>query len=138
MNLYYNIWTDCIKKAQSQPRNKDDWKVYTLLFMSIAMTFNLIFLLFIFSEINIINTIPILKINITGITYLDGFLRFFISYLLPFLLINYFFIFYRNRYLKILQKYKYYNGRLFIVYFLGSIGILLIYFFIAFLIIKVL
>ncbi len=138
MNLYYKIWADCIKKAQSQPRNKDDWKIYTLLFMSIAMTFNLIFLLFIFSEINIINTIPILKINITGITYLDGFLRFFISYLLPFLLINYFLIFYKNRYINILQKNKYYNGRLFVVYFLGSIGILLIYFFIAFLIIKVL
>lgn len=40
MKLYYQIWVDCILKAKSRPQNKNDWKIYTLIFMSMAMAPN--------------------------------------------------------------------------------------------------
>lgn len=58
---------------------------------------------------------------------LDVFSSFFILYLLPMLIINYFLIFYNGRYEKLIQKYPYRNGKLFGVYFaLSMLGPVLI------------
>jgi hypothetical protein len=137
MKLYYEIWTDCITKARSLPKNKSDWKLYTLLFMSMAMALNLVFILFILAEIKVTDKIFIIPIDIFAGTKIDAFISFFISYLLPFLIINYFLIFYKEKYKTILSQYKYRNGKLFLSYFFSSIGVLILYFFIAFLIVKV-
>lgn len=137
MKLYYEIWTDCITKARSLPKNKSDWKLYTLLFMSMAMALNLVFILFILAEVKVTDKFFIIPIDIFPGTKFDAFISFFISYLLPFLIINYFLIFYKEKYKAILLKYKYRNGKLFLAYFFGSIAILILHFFIAFLIVKV-
>lgn len=137
MNIYYNIWADCISKAKSLPKNKNDWKIYTLIFMSMSMALNLVVLLFSLADLGITKSIPIIPIDIFPGTKLDAFVSFFISYLLPFIITNYYLIFYKEKYKQMLQKYKYYNGKLFMTYFLCSIGALILYFIIAFLIVKV-
>lgn len=121
MNLYYKIWVDCILKAQSQPNNKNNWKFFTMVFMSMPMA------------INIAVFMAILQRNILGhffydirISSLEGtrtgaFLSFFILFLLLPLLINYLLIFKNNRYEQLVKKYKYHNGKLFISYFLTSL-----------------
>ena len=53
MKIYYKIWVDCILKAQSKPENLNNWKVFTMVFMSISMALNLVFLLFVFSDLGI-------------------------------------------------------------------------------------
>lgn len=137
MKLYYEIWTDCITKARSLPKNKSDWKLYTLIFMSMAMALNLVFVLFIIATLGITEKIFIIPVDIFPGSKIDAFISFFLSYLLPFLLINYYLILYKEKYKEILIKYKYRNGKLFLSYFLGSIGVLILYFFIAFLVVKV-
>jgi hypothetical protein len=138
MKLYYELWTDCIKKARSLPKNKSDWKIYTLIFMSMAMALNLGFILILlilhFDARFYYYPVPI---DVFPGTKIDAFISFFISFLLPFLLINYYFIFYKEKYKEILLKNKYRNGKLFLSYFFGSIGVLILYFFIAFLVLKV-
>jgi hypothetical protein len=57
--------------------------------------------------------------------------------LLPFLTLNYFLIFYKEKYNQLVSKYKYHNGKLFVAYFLSSIGILPLYFICAVMIVKI-
>ena len=137
MKLYYEIWTDCITKARYLPKNKSDWKLYTLIFMSVAMALNLVFLLFIIATIKITEKIFIIPIDIFPGTKFVALISFFVSYLLPFLLINYYLIFYKEKYKQILLKYTYHNGRYFLSYFFGSIGLLILYFLVAFFVVKV-
>lgn len=137
MKIYYKIWVDCILKAQSKPENLNNWKVFTMVFMSISMALNLVFLLFVFSDLGITEKIFIIPIDIFTGTKIDAFFSFFISYLLPFLTLNYFLIFYKEKYNQLVSKYKYHNGKLFVAYFLSSIGILPLYFICAVMIVKI-
>jgi len=121
MNLYYKIWVDTIVRLRSLPQNEKMWKFYAITFISMAMA------------INIAVFMAVLQRNILGyffydirISFLEGtrtgsFLSFFILFLLLPLLINYLLIFRNNRYEKLIKKYRHYNGRLFMSYFLISL-----------------
>ncbi len=137
MKIYYKIWVDCILKAQSKPENKNNWKLFTIVFMSISMALNIVFILFVFSDLGITEKIFVIPIDVFPGTKVDAFYSFFISYLLPFLTLNYFLIFYKEKYKQLMLKYKYNNGKLFVTYFLSSIVILPLYFISAVLIVKI-
>lgn len=139
MKIYYKIWVDCIRKARSQPQNKSNWKLFTMIFMSMAMAINLWFITFVLM-VHFKYSIPFfpLKIGVFQGTRIGSFVNFFVSYLLPFLILNYFLIFYKRKYKKLIKVYPYRKGILFSAYFFGSLGIILLYFLIAFLILKVL
>lgn len=127
MNLFYRIWVDCIIKARSVPSNKNDWKLFTMFFMTMAMALNLG------------TVLSIIQLHILGYVFYDinfsifpgeklnNLLSFFTLYITVPLLINYFLIFRKNRFKKLLQCYKYSNGRLFLSYFIGSVLGSLIY-----------
>ncbi len=138
MKLYYTIWVDCILRAKSQPQNKNNWRFFTMLFMSMSMALNLWFISFILMlHLNFSLSIYPFKIDLFPATRIDAFVSFFLSYLLPPLLFNYFLIFHKNKYQELIKIYPYYEGRLFLKYFLGSLGIIAIYFSLAFLVVKV-
>lgn len=121
MNIYYKIWVDCIVKARSIPANKNNWKRFTMIFMSMAMAINFAMIMAILQR-NILGfSFYDFRVDIFPGTKLDAFISFFILFLLPMLLINYFLILRNNRYELILAKYKSYNGKLFISYFLASL-----------------
>lgn len=122
MNLYYKIWVDGILKAKSRPQNRKDWKVYTLIFTSMAMALNLIVIVTIIESHILHKSFYELDFDIFPGTNLDAFMSFFILFLLPPLLLNYLLIFRGNRYEKLIKRgYKYYNGKLYAGYFLGSL-----------------
>ncbi|GAB3417699.1 hypothetical protein [Niabella aquatica] len=138
MQLYYKIWVDCIVKLRSRPQNVGLWKFFAMTFMSTTMVLNFWFISFL-SMLHLhaeFSFFPI-EINLFPGTRIDAFFSFFISYLLPFLLLNHFLIFYKDRYKKLINLYPSYDGRLFLKYFLGSLGLIFIYFCIAFLVVKV-
>jgi hypothetical protein len=54
---------------------------------------------------------------------LDALISGFTLFILPNVLLNYFLIFRNNRYEMLLTKYKSYNGKLFISYFLASLAL---------------
>jgi hypothetical protein len=119
MSLYYRIWVDSIKRIRSIEKNKDDWKIKIIIIMSVAMTYNLMMIM------------AILQRNILGISFYgiespllseleNDILTILVLFFLPCISINYLLIFRRNRYEKLLEKYPYYNGKLFVIYFLTS------------------
>ena len=121
MNIYYKIWVDCIIKARAIPANKNNWKRFTMIFMAMAMALNFMLFMAILQRNFLGISFYHLKVDILPGTKLDAFINFFVLFLLPMLLINYFLIFRNNRFEILLEKYKSYNGKLFISYFLASL-----------------
>jgi len=121
MNIYYKIWVDCIIKARSIPANKNNWKRFTMIFMSMAMAINFAMVMAVLQRNVLQFSFYDFRVDIFPGTKLDAFISFFVLYLLPMLLINYLIIFRNNRYEILLEKYKSYNGKLFISYFLASL-----------------
>ena len=119
MSLYYRIWVDCILRLKSLPKNKEDWQLKSMSIMSTAMAMNLVLIMIIlqkgvldyyFYEINI----PFLS------DFVNYMLTMLILYFSPGVLLNYILIFRRKRFEKLLKKYPYHNGKLFLVYLLIS------------------
>lgn len=137
--FYYRLWVDTITKIQSIPKNKDMWEFYSISFISIAMALNLWFVTFLLMlHLNIVIPFLPLRLDIFPGNKLDAFLGFFISYLFPMLLINYLLIFKNRKYLELVKSYKPQNGKLFLKYFLGSLLIIILYFIIGYIVVKLL
>jgi hypothetical protein len=139
MKLFYLVWVDAITKLRSRPQNAGIWKFYSMAFVSMAMALNLWFLMFILmlhAKISL-SFFPI-SVDIFAGTRIDAFMGFFISYLLPMLVINYFLIFRNERWRELIKQYESHNGKYFLIYFLGSIGLIVIYFITAFVIVRLL
>ena len=121
MKFYYILFSDAINKILTVEKSKDLWKLYILFYISFAMGFKLFMLSFILNDLNILKIETIeLKLNITSIYFIDSFLSYAIVYLFPFLILNYFLIFYKEKYKDIIVKYKHYNGKVISWYFVVS------------------
>jgi len=139
MRVYYEVWVDAITKIRSRPQNAGMWKFFCMTFISMAMALNLWFLTFVLM-LNAKITIPFFPIHIDVFpgTRIDAFVSFFVSYLLPMLTSNYFLIFRNDRWRELVKQYESQNGKFFLKYFLGSIGLIVVYFLVAFVIVKML
>lgn len=129
-NIYYQIWVDCIASFK---KNNTDWKWKSMLYINLAMGFNLMFVLYFLG-----NFFPIFKkyhieIDIFRGTSLDALVEYVILYGVPIYLLNYFLIFYNRKFEKLLTSYPNYSGKYFLVYFIMSLGLpfigITIYFF---------
>lgn len=123
MNIYYKIWVDCITKARSIPANKNNWKQFSMVFMSMVMAINFAMIMAIVQRNILQFSFYDLRIDVFPGRKLDAFISFFVLYLLPMLIINYYLIFKNNNYEILLVKYKSHDGKLFIGYFLTSLAI---------------
>lgn len=115
-NMYYKVWVDAIVWEQATNGKRRNWKVYTLLPISLCQGVNLLTICF-WCHISIF-----INIQLFSVKPLNSFLSYSISLLLPFVILNYFIIIYNQRYKSLINKYKYHNGKLYIWYFLLSIG----------------
>ena len=118
MGLYYRIWVDAIIRLRS--RDEKNWKFKGMFIMSISMTFN--FALFsVILERNILHT-NFYKIDMPFLSEdTNDILTTLILLVLPCIVINYILIMRNNRYEKLIKKYPYHDGKLFVVYFLISL-----------------
>jgi hypothetical protein len=120
MGLYYRIWVDSITRLRSIESNKDNWQIKSIITMSIAMTFNFLLFMAILQR-NVLHCyfyklkFPLLS------EYESNIFTILILFLLPCVVANYLLIFRGKRYEKLMQKYPYHNGKLFLVYFLISL-----------------
>jgi len=119
LGLYYRIWVDAIVRARSIPANKNNWASTTMIFMSLAMMLNLILgmtmlqkyiLGYYFYYIELVFLPRYLANVVSGI----------ILFIIPCVLINYFLIFHKERYHKLIKKYPYSDGKFFLTYFFIS------------------
>lgn len=113
MKLYYLIWVDCILRLRSQPENKENWRFWSMIFITVPMSSSFIFIVMAIEHIighRFELDIPFLPDEAKGPV------SFIIIFILPWIVINYFLIFKDRKYKKLIRKYKYHNGKLFITF----------------------
>ena len=117
MRLYYLIWVDCIQRIQTQPANKKNWRLLSMIFMTVPMSIDFIFIMTVVQEYIIGYYFYALKIVFLP-DEINSVVSFIILFIAPCIAINHFLIFKDRKYEKLIEKYKYHNGNLFIT-FLG-------------------
>ena len=116
LGVYYKIWVDCIKRGRQQPANRHNWQVGSMIFMTMAMAFNFVFIMTVLERHVFKSYFYKLDFSFFPV-YVDNVLSYLILFILPCGLVNYLLIFRNKRYEKLLKKYPYYNGKLFAIYF---------------------
>lgn len=131
-NLFYALWADLINHEIIKNGGADYWKTFTFFSMSVL------------GSLNIMACMCAIRLFtgyiITEDTYqylytfksetLNHFLWYLVYLFIPSMIFNYFSVFYRKNYEKILKNYKFRNGKLLKIYCFSSIGMV---FFISFL-----
>jgi len=127
MNIYYKIWVDCILRLRSQEQNKDTWKEWGMIMMTIAMTANFMFFMTIFERHVLGYSFYEFHISspniVSDVERVNDVLNALVLFVLPCFVVNFLLIFRKKRLKKLIRKYKYpyYNGKLFLTYFLISL-----------------
>lgn len=124
MRLFNMIWVDYITAIQKKVEYENSWKRVSFTIMTTAMVFNFVFISVVILLFFDINT-SIVHVKLFSSKMLNASSSSLINYFLPAGIINYFLIFFRDRYLKLLKKYKTYNGMLFISYLVVSVLLLI-------------
>ncbi|ASB48015.1 hypothetical protein CDL62_02070 [Alkalitalea saponilacus] len=118
-NLYFLIWSEAIQRFWKHSSHTEwKWSVFTFVTWMNALN---LYIIVLWLEYFDIYTIPKLHVNIFPGELLDRFTRFAITFAGPFAVINYFLIFFRNRYEKIVERYKVIKKNYFIIYSVSMI-----------------
>lgn len=119
IGIYYRIWIDCLKRARLQPASKHNWYVGSMIFMTMAMAFNLVVIMTILEKY--VFHFYFYKINVPFFpVYVNNVFSYIFLFIFPCAAINYLLIFRNKKYKKLLKRYPYYDGKLFVTYFLLS------------------
>ena len=118
LGLYYKIWVDCIKRAREQPDSKN-WQTYTMIYMTMAMAFNFLFIMTILEKFVFKNYFYKIDLSFLPLR-LSNALNYLLLFILPCFVINYMLIFRNKRYENLLKNYPYYQGKVFGIYIVIS------------------
>jgi hypothetical protein len=120
LKLYYKIWVDCILSGMRQPNNRRNVLIKSMIFMSIAMVFNLFFFMILLQKYVLKTDFYNIRISSSS-KYINTFFSVLSLYILPTVILNYFLIIRNDRYKKLLKKFPSRNGNLFSIYFSTSL-----------------
>ncbi len=121
--IYYSIWSDGIRKMELvNSTRKTNWKFASNVLISTAGFFNILFLSAILPKKYFWHYLDYIKIEFKGSEYLTN-VSFGATISGVFFIINYFLIFRKERYKSFIDDYKYYNGKLFLGYFIASMWV---------------
>ena len=122
-NLYDQIIADVLVAAKKTSQNLRFWNRFTYLALSFANSANLIFIMYLVRRLSKNKYVYDIDIIISSMPKLDGLIKYFILFVSPFLLINYFFIFYKDRYKFLIERHESKNGKFFLSYFIISVSL---------------
>jgi hypothetical protein len=107
INVYYVIWSSIIVtfRKKNPELNEKEVNSKLILIISIVNAMNVWIFVFIFKIFRILE-MKQLKINVLPLKQLNDSLSFLIQYVLPFIIINYIFIFRKKRYRLLIEKYS--------------------------------
>jgi len=125
-NWYYKIWTDAIVSQRNKRAEHTSWKLYTIVPMSVLQGINLFTFFYWMRVIFSKNLLLMMPVGIFHAHPLNGFISVVLTFVIPFLLLNYLLIFYGERYEKLIARYGSNGGRLYRKYTLYSLGLAII------------
>ncbi len=104
------IWSDAILSFRKHHPNVENWKSKVFIYITWIHTMNLWIILLWFKYFNILN-VPLLIIDIFPGNLLDEIVAFTMEFALPLGIINYFLIYHKNKYKKVIERYKDFKTR---------------------------
>lgn len=126
LTLYYKIWTDAITSTRAKRAEAASWKLYTIVPLSLLLGINLL-TIFIWVRTIFNRNLPLVfPIHIFNYLLINDFISVIVTLFFPFVIFNYLLIFSNDRYKELLESYAPQNGKLYKMYALISLGILII------------
>jgi len=120
-NIYYNFWVKVIINAKKNKSEGEVWKFPLFVVITAINSLNLFVLNLCLRILNIDIFSRMNFFNITPGTIMNNVMIFILEYSLPFILLNYFLIFYKNRYVILIEKYPPDNSKFPVIYVIISI-----------------
>lgn len=124
LSMYYKIWADAIVFQQVKQGRQGNWKLFTIISMSVLQGVNLLSLLLLIRWLSHKKYPVLFPMHTFNLAGLNTFLSIALTYFVPFIILNYLLIFYNNRYTELLKVYGDKKGKLYGIYALVSIGII--------------
>lgn len=123
-NLYFALWVDAIVNAKSYKMKTSGWKSSTLWLLTTINVLNvmLVLLWLDFFQLYKHNFF----FNFHSDSFSVGLIEIFLNVFAPIGIVNYFFIFFKDRYKRLIAKHTHYNGKLALYYTLISIFLIVI------------
>ncbi|WP_428330977.1 hypothetical protein [Mucilaginibacter sp.] len=124
--IYYRVWADAIVAEQAKKVEKRNWKLYTLIPMSIVMGINLL-TFFYWMKVLVNRNLPLfIGVNIFNAKPINSFISVVCTFIIPFIILNYLIVFNNDIYNYILHTYHAEGGKLYRKYVLYSLGLCII------------
>lgn len=127
MNFYYQYWSDAIIGIRRHNPNKADWKTSLYFTTTICNSLNLWVVMLWLKYFDVYSFD--FYVDFFPGTILNSASEFVICFASPFIFLNYFLVFYRDRYKKFVGKHPDKNGWLAFIYSMLSLLVALISFF---------
>src|SRR3569833_2230385 len=122
-NWYYKIWLVAIISQRAKCAEHTNWKLYTIVPISVLQGINLFTFFYWMRVIFSPNLLLMMPVGIFHAHPLNGFISVIITFFIPFVLLNYLLIFYNDRYDKLITRYGAENGKLYRNYALYTLGL---------------
>ncbi|KAF0201207.1 MAG: hypothetical protein FD170_2815 [Bacteroidetes bacterium] len=123
-NLYFELWVDAIVNAKDYKMNAPGWKSSTLWLLTTANALNVMLVLLWLDFFKIYK--HNFFFNFHSDSFAVGLLEIFFNVFAPIGIINYFLIFFRDRYKRLMSRHTHYNGKLALYYSLTSIFLIVV------------
>jgi hypothetical protein len=123
LSLYYKIWVDAIRLTKSSKTESENWKMFTIIPISVLQGVNLLTLLFWIRWLSHKETTVVLPMNLFNVVLLNDFVSVILTFFLPFVILNYLLIFYNNKYSQLLKTYTGRGGKLYLWYMALTLGV---------------
>ena len=124
-NPYYMMWSDAIQSSKKHHPDDKYLKPHLFLLITFIDSLALAIVTIWLKYFNIFEW-PLIHITFLPGTVLNKFSSYLVSYAPPFVILNYFLIFHKDRYKKIIKKYPHRNGNFFVIYCLSVLTLMLI------------
>ncbi|MDB5156265.1 MAG: hypothetical protein JWR50_972 [Mucilaginibacter sp.] len=126
ISLYYKIWADALVQARTKKGRENGWQLMLITAMSILQGINLLAILLLLRLLSGGRYLILFPIHIFGYSGLNTGLSVLITYFIPFVILNYLLVFYNNKYEQIAKTYGDRKGKLYRLYALISLGIIVV------------
>jgi hypothetical protein len=129
--MYYKIIVSSIYTAQNNGVMSDIWKIASNFYVAVAISGNVMILYILLNNMLFPHCLEFLNIKIVTSFKHNFTLNLIIYTWIPFMILNYFLVYRKNKYKQLIKDYKlFYNKKLFAFYFSISILLPIIYVFI--------
>ena len=126
MELYYKIWVDAIITERAKKLEGKNWKLYTIIPISLLQGINL-FTFFYWMKTIVNRNLPLFfGVDIFNARLINGFISIILTLFIPFVILNYLLIFNNDRYEELIAKYKAKREKLYKKYTLVTLGLLIV------------